>query len=69
MAKAKCPFTRTEIAIITRLAEGKNSVEIARELRKSPHTIRTHLEHARMKVNVHRSTGIVGLALREGWIT
>lgn len=49
-------------------AEGKSSVEIARILVLSPHTVNTHLRSAMQKLNVTNRTHAVAEACRNGLI-
>ncbi|MGV1760515.1 helix-turn-helix domain-containing protein [Rhizobium sp. A22-96] len=49
-------------------AEGKSSVEIARILVLSPHTVNTHLRSAMQKLNVANRTHAVAEACRNGLI-
>ncbi len=47
------PLTHREAQIVRMLAAGLTNAEIAHRLWLSPHTVRTHLEHAYSKLGVH----------------
>jgi len=52
-------LTRRESEILAQVAEGRTNGEIAWLLRRSPHTIRKHLENAYGKLGVHTRTAAV----------
>ena len=63
VARPTTVLTRRESEILAQVAEGRTNGEIAWLLRRSPHTIRKHLENAYEKLGVHTRTAAVA-ALR-----
>lgn len=53
------PLSKQEKKILSLLAEGKSSKEIANELFVSPHTIDTHRRHLLEKTNCIDTTGMI----------
>jgi len=56
------PLSRQEKKILSLLAEGKSSKEIANELSVSPHTVDTHRRHLLEKTNCIDTTGMITYA-------
>lgn len=54
-----------ELEVLERLAGGANHDAIAKQLRISPHTVRTHTQHILEKLGVHSKLEAVALAIRE----
>ena len=59
-------LTYRERQVLAAMAEGLSRAEIARRLRLSVNTVRTHVQHLLAKLEVHTSLEAVALALREG---
>lgn len=57
-------LTSREREVLTLLASGANSGEIARRLTVSPHTVRTHVQGILTKLQVHSRLEAVAFALR-----
>jgi len=55
-------LSRQEKKILSLLAEGKSSKEIANELSVSPHTVDTHRRHLLGKTNCIDTTGMITYA-------
>ncbi|QOR75189.1 MAG: hypothetical protein IMW88_07355 [Thermoflavifilum sp.] len=66
VARERYRLTRTERLILCLLAEGMTHVEIAQQLHRSLHTIRTHVAHIKAKCQLHHSTQLIALAHRMG---
>ena len=62
--EAPCSLTEREAQIVRMLAAGLTNAEIAQRLWLSPHTVRTHLEHAYSKLGVHTRVQAAGAILR-----
>ena len=62
------PLSEQERRILRMFADGRNSTEIARELRISPQTLRNHLHHINRKLRTHNRLEAVTHAQRRGLI-
>jgi PAS domain S-box-containing protein len=63
------PLSPREKEIITRVAFGETTQQIADELFLSRHTVRTHIRNAMFKTSTHTSAQLVAFALTHGLIT
>jgi DNA-binding CsgD family transcriptional regulator len=52
-------LTRREQEVLSRIASGSRTPEIARHLFISPHTVRRHVQHIMQKLQVHHRLGAV----------
>ena len=66
--QAVTPLTARELTVLTELVAGHNNDVIARALRLSPNTVRTHVQNILSKLKVHSKLEAVSLAIRRGWI-
>ncbi|HEY8736269.1 MAG TPA: LuxR C-terminal-related transcriptional regulator, partial [Candidatus Dormibacteraeota bacterium] len=48
---------------------GHDNFTVARNLRMSPNTVRTHVQNILSKLGVHSKLEAVAKGVREGWIT
>jgi DNA-binding CsgD family transcriptional regulator len=55
-----------ERQVVSLLAAGLNGSEIAARLRISPATVRTHVEHAKMKLEARTRGQAIAIAVRRG---
>ena len=62
------PLTARELIVLTELAAGHDNEAIARVLRMSPNTVRTHVQNILSKLRVHSRLEAVATAIRQGWI-
>jgi len=62
------PLTSRETAVLERMAEGKGNKEIADALEISSETVKIHITHVFLKLDVSNRTSAVLVALRHGWI-
>jgi DNA-binding NarL/FixJ family response regulator len=62
------PLTPREHAVLQELATGHDNATVARTLRMSPNTVRTHVQNILSKLNVHSKLEAVARGVREGWI-
>lgn len=62
------PLTPRELGVLTELAAGHDNEAIARKLRLSPNTVRTHVQNILSKLKVHSKLEAVTKAIREGWV-
>ncbi len=62
------PLTPRELAVLTELSLGHDNLLVARTLRMSPNTVRTHVQNILAKLGVHSKLEAVSKAVREGWI-
>lgn len=62
------PLTPRELAVLTELSMGRDNATVARALRMSPNTVRTHVQNILSKLGVHSKLEAVSKAVREGWI-
>jgi len=63
-----CPLTAHELAVVKWLADGHIVPDIAEIEEKSPEAIKTRVQKARHKTGAATAAGLVGMALRNGWI-
>jgi DNA-binding NarL/FixJ family response regulator len=69
MSMRRCPWSERELEAVEAAADGLSVIEIAERLMVTTHTVKTHLRKAGRKVGYEGSrAGLVGMALREGWI-
>ena len=61
-------LTPRELAVLTELSLGHDNATVARTLRMSPNTVRTHVQNILSKLDVHSKLEAVSKAVREGWI-
>lgn len=57
------PLTRREREVVTLIAMGLETNEIAQELHVSPETVRTHVRNAMAKLGAHTRAQLVAIAL------
>lgn len=62
------PLSARERQVLTHVARGFTTAEIARRLSVSPATVRTHVEHARTKLGARTRAEAVAKALASGAI-
>jgi DNA-binding NarL/FixJ family response regulator len=62
------PLTPRELAVLQQLALGHDQHTVARELKMSPNTVRTHIQNILSKLDVHSKLEAVSRGIREGWI-
>jgi two-component system, NarL family, response regulator DevR len=62
------PLTPRELAVLNELSLGHDNATVARALRMSPNTVRTHVQNILSKLYVHSKLEAVSKAVREGWI-
>jgi len=62
------PLTLREREILQHIAEGLGSKEIAGQLHLSSRTVDTHRANIMKKLGVHKSSGLVRFAIREGLV-
>jgi DNA-binding NarL/FixJ family response regulator len=67
-AKSPAPLTPKELQVLTLLAQGQDNERVARTLRMSPNTVRTHVQNILAKLKVHSKLEAVSLAVRRGWV-
>lgn len=60
------PLTPRERMVLRCVAEGKTSVQIAKELHVTKKTIDTHRQHIMDKLDLHSATALTAYAIREG---
>ncbi|MBM4274599.1 MAG: response regulator transcription factor [Deltaproteobacteria bacterium] len=63
------PLTHREIEILTLIAEGKSSKEIAEQLFLSFRTVQNHRTKIMRKLNLRKSADLVKYAIRKGYFT
>ena len=63
------PLTPREFAVLQELSGGHDNFTVARNLRMSPNTVRTHVQNILSKLGVHSKLEAVAKGVREGWIT
>lgn len=61
-------LTTREIEVLQLKADGLMAVQIAERLGISRNTVRTHMEHVRIRLGAFSTPHAVAIALREGWI-
>jgi len=62
------PLSPRELSVLTELSAGSGNEVIARKLRMSPNTVRTHVQNILSKLGVHSKLEAVAMAIREGWV-
>jgi DNA-binding NarL/FixJ family response regulator len=62
------PLTPRELAVLQELALGRDQHTVAKDLKMSPNTVRTHVQNILSKLEVHSKLEAVSRAIREGWI-
>ena len=62
------PLTPKELLVLQELAQGHDNDRVARTLRMSPNTVRTHVQNILAKLHVHSKLEAVSLAIRRGWV-
>lgn len=62
------PLTPRELAVLQELSLGHDNHVVARDLKMSPNTVRTHVQNILSKLNVHSKLEAVSRGIREGWI-
>ena len=67
-ARQKNTLSEREIKIITLIAKGKSSKEIAKALHISASTVYTHRQHIMEKLNAHSAMKVVNFAINQGYI-
>src|SRR5271165_498863 len=65
-ATGELPLTSREREIVTLIALGQDSAEIARMLHISPETVRTHVRNAMSKLGAHTRAQLVAITLCSG---
>jgi len=68
-ARANHGITEREMAVLERLAQGKNAAEIATELDVSLHTARNHIRALLTKLDATSQLGAVVVAVRAGLVS
>jgi two-component system response regulator DesR len=63
-----CPLTPRQLEVIALAADGLTMDQIGSRLYLSVDTVRTHSKDAMRRSGLHSTTGLVALALRQGWI-
>lgn len=62
-------LTEREREVLRLIALGQTTVEIAKDLSLSPHTVQAHRDHIMEKLNLHRKAELVRYAIRKGLIS
>jgi len=62
------PLTPRELEVLRELALGHDNELVAKTLKMSPNTVRTHVQNILSKLNVHSKLEAVSRGIREGWI-
>lgn len=57
-----------ELQVVSLVARGLCSKDIARSLSISPKTVESYVEHARLKLNAHNRAHLIAVAVNEGLI-
>jgi DNA-binding NarL/FixJ family response regulator len=66
-ARAEVPVLTPRLReVLSLVAEGYNTTEIARELRLSRHTVKNYMERIFQRLGARDRTEAVAIALREG---
>ncbi|TAK21850.1 MAG: response regulator transcription factor [Chloroflexota bacterium] len=61
-------LSERERQVLTLIAQGKTTAEIATALFISPHTVQTHRDHIMEKLDLHRKAELIKYAIRKGLI-
>lgn len=64
----RCPLGIRQLEILRWLSLGKSADETAVIMGISTHTVNDYMGKAMRKAGMNKATGLVGMALREGWI-
>ncbi len=64
----RMPLSHKERLVLTELARGNSTDEIARTLYVSPHTVRTHIKNVMRKLRARTRAQAVAIALTDGSI-
>jgi DNA-binding NarL/FixJ family response regulator len=62
-------LTPRELQILQRIADGETNAQIAKELKMSPNTLRTHTQNVLTKLGVHSKLDAIVAAIRHGKVT
>jgi DNA-binding NarL/FixJ family response regulator len=62
------PLTTRELEVLRELSLGHDNDAVAKQLRMSPNTVRTHVQNILSKLDVHSKLEAVSRGIREGWI-
>ncbi len=62
-------LSEREREVLRLIALGQTTIEIAKDLSLSPHTVQTHRDHIMEKLNLHRKADLVRYAIRKGLIS
>lgn len=62
------PLTPRELEVLRELSMGHDNEAVAKTLKMSPNTVRTHVQNILAKLNVHSKLEAVSRGIREGWI-
>ena len=62
------PLTPRELEVLRELSLGHDNESVAKTLKMSPNTVRTHVQNILSKLSVHSKLEAVSRAIREGWI-
>ena len=65
---AESPLTPRETSVLEEMAKGKSNKEIADALKIDSDTVKVHITHIFLKLDVSNRTSAVLVALRHGWI-
>jgi LuxR family transcriptional regulator of spore coat protein len=65
----KNPFTPREQAIVQFVADGKTAEEIGLILGIERRSVIDHIQHAKEKLGVYKSTALVAASFREGFVS
>jgi DNA-binding NarL/FixJ family response regulator len=62
------PLTPRELQVLRELSLGRDNEAVAKSLKMSPNTVRTHVQNILSKLDVHSKLEAVSRGIREGWI-
>jgi DNA-binding NarL/FixJ family response regulator len=62
------PLTPRELAVLREFSLGHDNETVAKMLKMSPNTVRTHVQNILSKLGVHSKLEAVSKGIREGWI-
>ena len=62
------PLTPRELEVLRELSLGHDNETVAKALRMSPNTVRTHVQNILSKLSVHSKLEAVSKGIREGWV-
>lgn len=68
MPSVESPLTFRETAVLEQIAKGMSNKEIADALVITSQTVKNHISHIFLKLDVNDRTSAVLIALRHGWI-